>query len=70
MIKFRDLLRVQAGWYLGVSLLLALALAVQVGAVPVHATDWLVVPTLFEWSASADAAQALSPGSHVLVNLR
>ena len=70
MIKFRDLLRVQAGWYLGVSLLLALALAVQVGAVPVHATDWLVVPTLFEWSASADAAQALSPGSHVLFNLR
>ena len=70
MIKFRDLLRVKASWYLGVSLLLTLALAVQLGAVPVNATDWLVVPTLFEWSAPADASQALSPGSHVLFNLR
>lgn len=70
MIKFRDLLRAQAGWWLGVSLLLTLALAVQLGAVPVNATDWLVVPTLFEWSAPADASQALSPGSHVLFNLR
>ena len=70
MSHARHLLCVRPGWWLGVSLLLMLALAVQVGAVPVHWTDWLVVIKMFEWSASGDAAPALSAGSHVLFNLR
>jgi len=70
MINFGELLRAQAGWWLFVSLVLALALAVQVGAVPVHAIDWLAAPILLEWSAPGDTTQALSAGSHVLFNLR
>ena len=70
MIYFRDLLRAQAGWWLVVSLLLTLAVAVQLGAVPVNASDWLAVPTLLEWSALGDTPQTHSAGSHVLLNLR
>ena len=66
----RDVLRAQPSWWLGVSLLMMLALAVQVGAVPVHTSDWLAMPKLFEWSAVGDSVQTPSAGSHVLFNLR
>ena len=66
----RAVLRAQPSWWLGVSLLMMLALAVQVGAVPVHTSDWLAMPKLFEWSAVGDSIQTLSAGSHVLFNLR
>ena len=70
MSHLRDLLRAQPGWWLGASLLLTLALAVQVGAMPVYVTDWLALPTLLERSAFGDSGQPLSAGSHVLLNLR
>ena len=66
----RHLLYVKPGWWLGISLLLMLALAAQVGAVPVHLTDWLMVIKMFEWSGPSDSDQAFSAGSHVLFNLR
>jgi iron complex transport system permease protein len=53
-----------------VSLLLTLALSVQVGAVPVQMADWLTLSKLLEWSAFEDPAQTLSAGAHVLFNLR
>ncbi len=70
MSHSRHLLYVKPGWWLGVSLLLMFALSVQVGAVPVHLTDWLMIIKVFDGSAPSDAAQALSAGSHVLFNLR
>jgi iron complex transport system permease protein len=70
MIWLGDLLHKKPGWWLGVSLILMFGLAVQVGAVPVQANDWLVVLKIFEWSAPGDTAQTFSAGSHVLFNLR
>lgn len=70
MSRLRAVLRAQPSWWLGVSLLLTLALSVQVGAVPVHMSDWLTMPTLLEWSAFDESAQTLSAGAHVLFNLR
>jgi len=70
MSDLRDLLRAQPGWWLVASLLLTLAVAVQVGAVPVYVTDWLALPTLLEGTAFGDSGQSFSAGSHVLFNLR
>lgn len=52
--------RPAAGWVLGLALLLVLAVAVQLGAVPVAAGDW--------WSWAGDAP--LSGGAYVLWQLR
>lgn len=70
MISLENPLRVRAGWWLGASLLLALGLAMQLGAVPVTVTDWLVIPKVLDWSAFGEPAQTLSGGAHVLFNLR
>lgn len=70
MSRLGALLRAQPNWWLGVSLILTLALAVQVGAVPVYISDWLAMPHLLEWVIRGDSIQAPSAGSHVLFNLR
>jgi iron complex transport system permease protein len=70
MSRLHALLRAQPSWWLGVSLLLTLALSMQVGAVSVNIADWLTMSTLLEWSDVDDPAQNLSAGAHVLFNLR
>lgn len=70
MSRLRVVLRAQASWWLGASLLATLVLSVQVGAMPVAISDWLAVLQLLEWSALGEATQTPSAGSHVLFNLR
>jgi len=70
MMSLQAPLRVRPRWWLGISLLLALGLALQIGAVPVTLTDWLVIPKVLEWPALDEPAQTLSGGAHVLFNLR
>jgi len=70
MRRLRAGSRAHPSWWLSVSLLLTLALSVQVGAVPVQMADWLTLSKLLEWSVFEDSAQTLSAGAHVLFNLR
>ena len=70
MTSLGAVLRAQATWWLGVSLLVTLVFAVQVGPVPVSLSDWLAMPQVLEWSALGDSTQGPSAGSHVLFNLR
>jgi iron complex transport system permease protein len=70
MMSPHALLQARPGWWLGASLCLALGFAVQLGAVPITVTDWLVIHKVLEWPATSEVSETLSGGAHVLFNLR
>jgi iron complex transport system permease protein len=56
--------------WLTVVLLLAFVWSVQLGAMPVLGSDWLVLPKLIGWFGLSSSLDSTTPGANVLFSLR